>query len=163
LRRDKRAVSEIVGYTILIVIALAMAGMVYSFLRVYVPQAQPECEEDINLIVQDYSCSVADGINLTILNKGLFKADAAYLRLGSPNSKIRQQINTNEILFTRVYGDYGGYGLNPGEKFFKNYPISSVINGSGTYVLEVQPAMLINNKYILCTKAFITQAIECAA
>lgn len=159
LCRDKKGLSEIVGYTILIIIALAMAGSVYTFLKVYIPKAQPQCQEDINLIIQDYNCSNSV-LSIEITNKGLFNADAAYIRLGKAESKIRQQINANDVLFTKAAPPY--YGLNPGEKFSKNYSVSAIVSESGKYNLEIEPAVLQNNRYILCTSSIIVQEIECS-
>jgi hypothetical protein len=155
LRRNKKALSEIVGYTLLIVIALAMAGMVFAFLKIYIPKESVACTDNINLIVQDYSCSAsANSLNLTITNKGLFKADAAYIRLGNESQKIKTQINKDNIYFPG--------GLNPGESYNSQFGIIEIINGvNGTYVLEVQPAQVISNRLILCEKAIITQPIEC--
>lgn len=160
LHTNKKAISEIVGYALLIVIALVMAGLVYTFLKVYIPKATAECTEDINLFVKDYYCS-ASRLNLNITNKGLFKADAAYIRLGSPASKIKKQVNAYNI---NLYNSTGGIGLNPGEIFSTPvYNLESIIEGPGTYELEVQPAVVINNRIILCDKAIITQTIECTA
>lgn len=157
LHKNKKALSEIVGYTLLIVIALAMAAMVYTFLKVYIPKDVPQCEDEINIIVQDYSC-VSNVLNLTLVNKGLFKADAVYLRLGSQSSKIRQQINPDNIYFIRPDGTIG---LNPQEEFSGSYDVS-YLGTPGTYTLEVQPAITQNRRPILCEKAAITQLVDCS-
>jgi hypothetical protein len=162
LRRNKKALSEIVGYTLLIVIALAMAGMVYTFLKIYIPKEQIQCTEDINLIVEDVSCSVSGGLTLTLANRGLFKADDAYIRLGNPNSKIRPQLNKGS---TGLVDENGMLGLNPGSKTIPlSYPVSAAsITAPGTYMLEVEPAVKIEGRTILCDKAIITQQVACTA
>lgn len=158
LYRNKKALSEIVGYTLLIIIALAMAGSIYAFLKVYVPKAQPQCPEDINLVVQDYNCS-ASVLSLQITNRGLFNVDAAYIRLGKSESKIRPQINANSVLFIKSTPPYSG--LNPGEIFSKDYSVAGIVTEAGKYTLEVEPAILQNNKYILCKNSIMTQEIDC--
>ena len=159
LHRNKKALSEVVGYAILIVIAISLSVMVYAFLRLYVPKEKVECNEEINLIIQDYSCSSsANKLNLTIANKGLFKADAAYLRLGLVGQKTKPQINKNNFL---LFGPGNSPGLNPGESFtssdYDNFDVSS----PDTYELELEPVVIINKQLVACQNSIITQPIEC--
>ncbi|HLF53627.1 MAG TPA: hypothetical protein VI544_00440 [Candidatus Nanoarchaeia archaeon] len=157
LLKNKKALSEIVGYTILIVIAISLSLMVYSFLRLYVPKEQPSCNEDIVLILQDYACSsAAKQLNITITNKGLFKATAAYVRLGDESQKIRPQINNNSFL---LYGPENTLGLNPGESSQSSYQIENLAQGN--YNLEIQPVVIQNKQLIVCEKAVIVQPIQC--
>src|SRR3972149_7833470 len=93
LPSNKKALSEIVGYTILIVIAISLSVLVYAFLKTYIPKEAVSCEEDLNLIVQDYSCSTSGELKITIKNKGLFKADAVYVWFEDKGRKLKNQTN----------------------------------------------------------------------
>ena len=158
LQRNKKALSEIVSYTLLIVIALSLSVMVYSFLKVYVPKETVSCNQDTIIILQDYSCSSqTKKLNLTLLNKGLFKADAAYVRFGNSTQKIKAQINENSFL---MYGPENTPGLNPGESFFSSYNLN-LINSPGEYGLEIQPVMIMDKKLVVCENGIITQLIQC--
>ena len=149
---NKKALSEIVGYTILIIIAISLSALVYSFLRLYIPKEQVTCEEDIKLIIQDSSC--ADKVlNLTLTNKGLFKADIAYVRFGDESIKTR--INNLSLS-----GEL--YGLNPGKSFISTYNLAGLVNdGNQNYGLEIQPAIIVDKKIIVCENAIITMPITC--
>lgn len=150
---NKKALSEIVGYAILIVIAVSLSALVYSFLRLYIPKEQVTCEEDIKLIIQDSSC--ADNIlNLTIKNKGLFKADASYVRFGNESQKIKTRINNLSL-------ERELYGLDPGKSFSSRYNLSSLNIVNMTYELEIQPAIIADKQIIVCENAIITQPVEC--
>jgi FlaG/FlaF family flagellin (archaellin) len=158
---NKKAVSEVVGYTLLIIIALGLSVMVYSFLKVYLPKETAQCEEDITLIVQEAACSYSQAyseLNITLINKGLFKVDAAYVRLGNLSQKVKTQINKNH---TELYGSNNAVGLNPGEKFSTSYNATSAVERVGSYVLEIQPAVYQGRRIVLCDRAIITQPIEC--
>jgi hypothetical protein len=131
--------------------------MVYAFLKIYLPKEAVQCEEDTALIVQDAACSYSSSgsqLNVTLINKGLFKVDAAYIRLGDKKT----QINKNH---TELYGPGNAVGLNPGEYFSTSYDVSSVVSVAGSYVLEIQPAVYQGRRIVLCDKAIITQPIEC--
>ncbi|MEM4259218.1 MAG: archaellin/type IV pilin N-terminal domain-containing protein [Candidatus Pacearchaeota archaeon] len=159
MHKNKKALSEVVGYAILIVIALSLSVMVYAFLKIYIPKEKLECNEDIVLILGDVSCSFQSRqLNITLMNRGLFKADAAYIRFGNESQKIKPQINKNNFL---LYGPDNTAGLNPGESFFANYSISSEISLPGIYGLEVQPAVIKNKQIVVCEKAIITQTVRC--
>lgn len=159
LPKNKKALSEIVGYAILIVIAITLSVMVYSFLKMYVPKDKVECNEDINLILQDYSCSVSTKeLNITLTNKGLFKADAAYIRFGNESQKIRTQINNESFL---LYGPQNTLGLNPLESATSKYNVATFVGSAGQYIIEIQPVIIRNKQLVVCEKAVITLPIQC--
>jgi len=159
LLSNKKAVSEMVGYVLLIVIAVGLSVAVYSFLRIYVPKEKPACEESINLIVQDYSCSVAqNNLTLTLSNKGLFKVNAAFIRLGLETQKVKPQINKNNFY---IYGPDGKLGLNPGESFTSVYIPAAAVKSGINYGLEIEPAQVSGNTLIACENSIITQTITC--
>ena len=156
LRNNKRAISEIVGYTILIVIAISLSIMVYSFLRLYIPKERVACEEDVRLIVQDYTCEYGM-LNLTIKNKGLFKADAVYVRFEDKDNEIKNQTNPNDFL---LYNPDNTPGLNPGYSYNSSYRLADygfkVPSPNGNYSLELQPAIIVEKKVVVCENAIIT-------
>lgn len=163
LKKNKKAISEIVGYTILIVIAVSLSILVYSFLRLYIPKEKVTCEEDIRLIIQDYTCENGM-LNLTITNKGLFKAGAFYLRFEDKDNGLKNQTNPDDFL---LYGPNNTQNLNPGESYSTNiYNLTKYgfedINPEGNYSLELQPAILVEKKIVVCENAIINyESINC--
>ena len=153
--KNKKAVSEMISYVLLIVIAVVLSVMVYAYIKVYIPKSQPTCQEDISLILNDYSCNISRAqLFVSITNKGLFKVDGAYIRLG--NSQFKKQVNEDNFYF------YEGNttGLNPGSTYPRSYKISDF--ASGSYNLEIVPIDFMENKVIICEKAVISQPIECS-
>ena len=164
-KQNKKALSEIVGYTILIVIAISLSIMVYSFLKLYIPKEKVSCEEDVRLVVQDYVCK-GGWLNITIANKGLFKADAAYVRFEDRDKGFKNQTNPNDFL---LYNPDQTLGLDPGQKYDSSYELKKygfpTINPNGNYSLELQPAIIgeVEGKKlpIVCENGIITQSIKC--
>lgn len=153
---NKKAISEIVGYSILIVIAVSLSVLVYSFLRLYIPKDRVTCEEDVKLTIQYYACNLSKGVlNLTITNKGLFKADTAYIRFGNEDQKIKTRIDNLSLS-----GELSG--LDPTKSFSSTYNVSGfMISGHHDYGLELQPAIIVDKQIIVCENAIITQPIQC--
>ncbi|MBX4212551.1 hypothetical protein KW787_03810 [Candidatus Pacearchaeota archaeon] len=163
LRKDKKGVSEMVGYVLLVIIAVGISVIVYNFLYVLNPKDRPACEDDTYLIINSISCSLSQKtISLDLSNKGLYTVDAAYIRMASQQRKIRPQINKNPTEFGLWNLENKNKGLKPGESLQKDYSFSSVFEqGVSDYVVEVQPAIFKDNQPILC-KQVVTEPVHCS-
>src|SRR3989344_2794334 len=129
---NRRGVSEMISYVLLVVIAIALSVMVYAYLAVQVPKDRAECPPDTKLVVEQWSCSVKifPGANNTILtdvilyNKGLRNVQAAYLRLGNDlTTKSRINLNTNDYFLATgsTLNAKTVQGLLPGRSYHRGY------------------------------------------
>ncbi len=150
---NKKGVSIIVGYTLLIVISIGLSIGVFSYLKVYVPKDNPECQVDVKLILQNASCDLQT-LQISLKNKGLFKADALYVRTASVGREVRTLINGNEL-----YLDPANQGLKPGKEIEKTYIHPEL--SPGDKMLEIQPAVFDGNDLAICEHAIIVQPITC--
>jgi hypothetical protein len=159
-RPNKKGVSEMISYVLLIVIAIGLSVMVYAYLKLYVMPNRPECPTDTNLIVQEVECYYSSGkMNLSVkfYNQGLFNVSAAYVRISKPYKEVRFQINKDEELFNPP--------ISPGNFTWRLYTnLTNVLNisipSSQPLTLEVQPAIYSKNKLVPC-ESVITQTINC--
>ena len=137
-----RGVSEVISYVLLVAIAMGIAVIVFSFLKAYVPKDKPTCDKEINIIADNLKCihNATDNLlNLTLQNRGLFKIDLAYLRIGNKNKQFREDIPKNNPI--SLLSSRSTIGLNPQEStFVLSYKIPAGYSSSGEYVLEIQPA-----------------------
>jgi hypothetical protein len=69
--KNKKAVSVMVGYVLLITIGLIMGVIAYNYLKTYVPKDLPTCPKGVSIFVEDYTCEGGQ-LNITIQNKGKF-------------------------------------------------------------------------------------------
>lgn len=162
---NKKAISEMVSYVLLIVIAVGISIAVYSFLRVYVPKNEMiNCGSDVNLVIDQVSCSLTDSkINIELSNKGLFKIDGVYARVNLETKRVRFLLD-DDVRFKTV--DKGiKDSLMPGEKVLMSYdwPDQVPLSSSQKYILEVQPAKLNDKgKLALCDGVLTTLPISCS-
>lgn len=174
LLQDKKGVSIMVAYVLLIVLAIGLAGGVYSYLNFYVPKDQPQCPSDVSLIVQDVECTNGQ-ITISLLNKGLFSIDGAYLKIGDPD-----RIARNNFCFNTKKLDDGGNcdvsffgesivglgtvdegGLKPGEVLKSTFTYEDYGNGDKRD-LEVEPIVIgKENDWLICKEAVVTQIVTC--
>ena len=152
---NKKGVSEMVGYVILIVIAVGLSVLVFNYLKVYIPKEKAECTADINLIIKSASCT-ANKLTLNLVNKGLFRVDAAYIRFAPVERKVKDWINDPKIVPPENFN----IALMPGKNLSKEFSV--VVTAGSKYGVEVQPAVYTpENVLALCEKAVITQEITC--
>jgi hypothetical protein len=89
-RKNKKALSEMVSYILLVVIALGLSVGIYAWLREQLPSENEEkCSEDVALTIVSYTCDInTNQIALTIKNTGLFNISGIYARGSNEIGKI---------------------------------------------------------------------------
>ncbi len=150
---QKKAVSEIIAYVLLITITLALSVMVYGWLRSYIsPSQQQECPEEIAIIISDYiyDCIPGNPINLTIQNKGYFTVDGFIVRAST-------KVGAKEGFFLL---QNVAMKLIPSNESNKKYPPTSAASGKFLTFVDVQPYIWKNNEKVLC-KQIASQALPC--
>lgn len=178
--KNKKGVSEMVAYVLLIVIAVGLSVAVYAYLKVYVPKDKPECQQDIALIVQQKICTISPtGLTLEIQlkNKGLFSVNAAYIRIAPSDKNVREWINPDEahdgedadFYLAPIPGtlEQKKAGLAPGASWPVSPPKILTTNkftgtSSAPYTIEIEPAVYSDDELTVCPKAVITQPVTCA-
>ena len=88
---NKKGISVVLSYVVLIMIVIILAGMTYTWLKFRIPKEIPKCPDDISIIIKNY-CYVEEEIGeeddyeylLTVIfqNKGLFNIDGILIRYG---------------------------------------------------------------------------------
>jgi len=160
LLRDKKGVSLMIGYVLLIVIAVSLGALVFGYLKYYVSGPQAECPDNLALSIEQASCG--GGIVMVQLkNRGLWNLDGAYIRIGEPGREFKLQLNAPPDT-VRFADYYDTEGLPPGEIWPRvGGPRSYDYTGIGPHILEVEPALFIDDEWVLCNEAIIRPEIEC--
>lgn len=156
--KSKKAVSLMVSYTLLVVIAISLSVLVYSFLRSYTPQEERVCEQELSIAIDAVECSIsAEEVNLTLANRGLFSIDAVYVRLGDPNREVKTQVNTGEEALTTPFPPTR-------ERLELILNVDTTDNPSiliGEREIEVQPAQIIDGFLVPCQGKAVTTSVTC--
>ena len=158
LRKNKKGVSLMVGYVLLIVIAVGLSVAVFSYLRLYLPKEEPKCYDDVSLTIEQASCA-NQLVDVTLRNRGLFNISGAHIRIGDPGRIAKELLNPS-FLF-----DFGGgviRDLKPGEEWSPPGKYSYTYPAPASQELEIEPVVFIDNKPILCPKAVVKRIIFCS-
>ncbi len=151
LRRDRKGVSIMIGYVLLIVIAVSMAIAVYSYLKLYLPKDQLQCSNDIAVTIDEDVCSGQE-VNITIRNRGLFNVQGVFVRIGEQDRVYR------DLLSQELFINIGGI-LKPGEQFNGSY--SYGYTSPAIRELEIQPFIFVKNESAICERAVVKKIVNC--
>ena len=156
LGKQKKGLSNMVAYVLLITITIALSVLVYNWLQFYVGASDlEECPDGVNLVIQNYTCSKGHNgnVNVTLKNKGLFEVDGFILRVHD-----------------RIDADFGFYTLNSsgsvisvGGTDSKNYLFSDYPSDGFTDVtlIEVQPIIVGDDGRNISCPSFTAQSVVC--
>ena len=78
-KANKKAVSVLIGYVLLIAGIIVVSGVVYIWLRSYVPRPSIECPEGVSLFIEDMNCE-GSNLNLSIRNNGRFEVNGYFIK-----------------------------------------------------------------------------------
>jgi len=169
--RNKKALSVVVGYVILIVIAISLSILVYNWLRIQLPKEKTECSEDVSIYIDNEICNpdnVAGDISVTFVNKGLFNVDGVYLKyLGVTTDQNRLPTTSLErkgskfpkegigmLYFREQSNQFNKVALAPTDSY------NDIFKYQGSIAkISITPFQVVNNKIIICEKANIIQEI----
>lgn len=150
-----------VGYVLLIVIALSLSILVYGYLKLYLPSERPVCPDGISAIIREASCSESQ-INITIENRGLLGFEGAYIRVGKEGEFYKELINEEDSLFASLPNQ-----IPPIEKLLPGQSLNLIYDYPSTLPvsleIELEPYVNTDNGYALCDKAITRKIITCTS
>ncbi|MBS3087043.1 hypothetical protein J4226_00425 [Candidatus Pacearchaeota archaeon] len=154
---DRKGLSDVVAYVLLISITISLSVLVYGWLKFYAEgEDVAVCSENVNVIVSSYECSKGAGGNLTVTlkNKGLFNIDGFILRVHD-----RPDAEFGFYVFDEL-----GLGLKTGESksFVYRFSDPSLLPYGLTDItlVDVQPYLMDDGK-ISC-ESHTSQKVSCS-
>lgn len=169
---NRKGISVIVSYVILISIAIALSIMVYAWLRFYVePGNSVQCPDSISLIIKDYSCVMDNGLHVgeldvSVQNKGLFNISGFTFKFSERDgAEIATQ--SGDLIWDGNPGDIDGidvlndgFGLSPGEEVVLNYSFNSYSVDDIT-LIQLQPFVEDSNGERVYCDRVASQSVVC--
>jgi hypothetical protein len=143
-KRNKKGLSVVVGYVLLIVFVVFLGVVVYNWMKTYVPQDDLNCPEGTSLFIKDYNCTTNSQLNLTLKNNGKFNVGGYFIRVtntsgvGLATIDLSKNITSGEDFLAPTGVKFGGAenSLPP------NYDATHVFNISdytNIYSVEIVP------------------------
>jgi len=94
---NKKGLSLVIGYVLLIAISIVMSIIVYSWLKTYVPKETLKCPEGTSLFIKEieYTCTPGkETLNITVKNNGKFSINGYFIHV---SNKSGEELPTIDI------------------------------------------------------------------
>lgn len=89
--KNKKAVSIMIGYILLVTAAVVMGVIVYQWLKTYVPKEAIECPDDVSLFIKDYTCNnLTKELTLALQNNGKFSIAGYFIHVKNDSAQNLQ-------------------------------------------------------------------------
>jgi len=163
--KSRKGLAEIVSYVLLIVFAVSISALVYTWLRGTIPKAETTCPEAVSIEIRDYTF-FTDNTNkkylfINVTNRGLFSVNGLSFTLKEDGTlcKIEQLdcadfdkcdlLQANKIMFGSV--------LNQSQI----KPIGIMYSGCDeANEVEIIPIKFVEKNLVLCENSVIKQKLK---
>ncbi len=172
LFRNKKAVSLMVSYVLLVSIAIIVATGVFVWLRT-MSNINPstDCKEGTSLILENYLCTfgIDGGIDLYLKNNGYFNIDGVILSAGNDTGIFPVVYLMPEFAVGFENNIKGHYFFNktlgPGEITSGNFSNidgqdMEIVDFNNIRIIQIQPFIIENTGKVVCQNAIIKQTID---
>jgi hypothetical protein len=171
---NKKGISPMIGYVLLISAAIVMSIIVYTWLKTYVPKEALECPDYTSMFIKNSTCDLnANQLNITIRNNGNFNIAGYFARIANESG---QELATIDIS-RKLQSQFGGLTLGnsvlfgtseEGNSFSPNEEITHVfdITGMGNIdFVELTPMRVQEEdrkvRTASCSDAKISEELSC--
>lgn len=171
---NKKGVSVVVEYVLLISVSIVMSLLVYNWIKTYVPKDSVKCDEGTSLFIKDYiyQCG-GDTLTLTLKNNGKFSIHGFYIRASNKSGEELASIDISSRLLSGggisgnsvVFSRFEENSLSP-EELYNTKTVSFNITGLGQlYKIEIIPLRIQiveeKKKIATCGDASIKETLTC--
>jgi len=172
---NKRALSIVIGYILLIAISIVMSVIVYQWLKTYVPKDVVTCSEGTSIFIKElsYNCTNSK-LDVTIKNNGKFSINGYFIHVSnSSNPDVLATIDISKNLTdggivsgnSIVFSDMVENALTPDEPTNMKLCSFNVTGYGRLYKIEIIPTRMqeIEDKkrLVSCGDARVEETLVC--
>ncbi len=171
-RKNKKAVSLMVSYVLLVSIIIIVSIGVFAWLKTISNISPPtDCKEGTSAILENYTCTdgLTGGIDLYLKNNGYFNINGVILSV-SNDTGIFPVVYLMPKFDEEPQGNIKGHSffdepLKPGEIITANFSNidgndMDTVDFNNIRVIQIQPFIVEETGKIICQNAIIKQNIE---
>jgi flagellin-like protein len=168
--QNKKGVSNIIGYILLITITIIISTIVFQWMKSYVPTDSLECPEGVSVFIKDYNYDCTNKkFDFILKNNGRFDVGGYFIH-GTNSSQ--QELATTDLTFyiepidlnvnsVILFDDNVNY-LTSNNEVNNTFDFSDSSFGQ-IYSIEIIPVRYqLNKKVISCGNAKIKEIINCS-
>ena len=170
IKKNKKGISIMIGYVLLITAAAAMSIVVYQWMKTYLPGEELECPDGVSIFIKDINLNCANlNLNLTLKNNGKFNIAGYFIHATNDSNQtlatidLSQYINkSNEVLLENaiLFTSTKENAMKPNEERTESFNLANQI-----YSIEIIPIRFeeIENKMrlISCGDSKVKEVVTC--
>jgi hypothetical protein len=166
--KNKKGLSIVIGYVLLMAVSISMSILVYQFLKTYVPKDAVTCPEGTSLFIKSADCS-GGTLTLILKNNGKFSLDGYFIH-GSTNPDTLATIDLVPLVTGYDDGDKSiaftqgvENGFNPGDNPNADLFQGTKINGlKKIEIIPIRQQTVDNFKRpVSCSDAKVETGVNC--
>lgn len=169
---NKKGLSIVIGYILLVSISIAMSVIVFQWIKNYVPTEEVNCPEGTSMFVKsiNYDCTNLI-LNMTIKNNGKFSINGFYIRATNVSNQELATINlaSNILAGGKLYEGSVDFveeienSCDPGEEEFISFNIEEY---NQIYKIEIVPTRIQVEEdkklLVMCGDSEIRETLTCS-
>ena len=169
---NKKGLSIVIGYILLVSISIAMSVIVFQWIKNYVPTEEVNCPEGTSIFVKsiDYDCENSI-LNLTIKNNGKFSINGFYIRATNVSNQEIATINLASEIITggKLYEGSVEFSeeienlLDPSEERIISFDVEG---HNQIYKIEIVPTRIQEEEerrlLVVCGDSEIRETLTCS-
>ena len=155
---NRRGISNVLGYVLLIGIVIVLSGIIFVWLKTYVPNDNVlECPDSVSVMLKDVSCSPENGLTFKLKNNGLFDVEGYIIKAKTSENQELATANLNSTLKGNTFlNDFFPGEETEEQKILHDIPI---------YAIEITPILFQedeqgNDRVVLCGNAKVKQTFD---
>ncbi|MFH1787515.1 MAG: hypothetical protein ABH811_01880 [archaeon] len=178
-KRNKKGVSIMIGYVLLVAFAVIMGIVVYQWIKTYVPKQGLECPEGVSLFIKDYNYDCTNKIlTLNLINTGRFNIDGYYVYATNNSNQVLaandiSKFASGDIFLVNriVFDEFDENSFMPNEEVDHSFDLSEsgfLVDPSSNqqiYSIEIIPtrSQIKENKkrIVSCDQSKVKEIVSC--
>lgn len=142
--KKRKGVSIMIGYVLLVAIAITLGVITYSWLKTYIPRGNIECPDGVSAFIKNYSCE-AGNLSITLKNNGRFNITGYLIRAGNSTDSfatkdISRNVTSGEVIASNaVIYLTGKNSFAPGNEKTSTFSVANPPFDS-IKIIEIVPA-----------------------
>jgi hypothetical protein len=175
MMQNKRGISIVIGYVLIIVISIVMSALVYQWLKTYVPKDAAACPDGTSMFIKQTTYDCTTGIlTVTVKNNGRFGLDGYFIHASNRSDEKLSTIDiSNNFMgsLALISGSEVRFfllenGLSPESDSNTNTEIFNVSSYGRLYKIELIPVriQIVERKKLVasCTAAKTEEVLSCS-
>jgi hypothetical protein len=176
-KENRKGVSIVIGYVLLIAVSVVMSILVYQWLKNYVPSDTLTCPDETSVFIKEtsYNC-LAHNLTITLQNNGKFSLGGFFIYVSTdPDSESIATIDLSSkfqsgagiVNGNSIWYAESGNGFSPESPYNEKTSVFNVtIYGNSLKEVEIIPLRFQeeNNKerIVSCSSAKVRESLVCS-